>query len=861
MADRTVSVKLVADAQAYIRGVEAAERKTREATQTVEQQLAKQREAYNTVGVAAVAVGAAITGIGVAALKTGIEYNTLQQTTRAALSTLLGSAEAANAQMDRLDDFARNSPFSKQVFIEAQQQLLGFGMEAERVVPTLDAIQNAVAATGGSNQDIAELVRIIAQLEGGVKISAETFNQFGARGIDAAQLIGDAMGKTGEQIRSEVTAGTLDADQAIQALTDGMSARFGGAADNVKNTFEGAMDRVKAAWRDFASELARPLVNPNGGGMLVDALNWAADMMRAFEALPAPIKEFTGILAGAVGAVALLGGAALLAVPQIASFRAALETLNIPTSRVRGALGGVAGFLTGPWGVALLAAATGVKILNDSLGDLTATASEFQNALTTGDGSSVLSVLTDGLAGESFGTELEVIQHLLDVTTSDFQRMLNAPFGNMSSFNRFRDNLKTLDTALSGLPLEDATEKFHELQQQVGASPEQVAALVDEMPMLKAELDSVASALGVTITDMSEYEQRMWYALAATGEFRDAQGNVVSDADLVAAGVEGVTTELEAQEIAAADAAETLNELAEATRAAYDEQVALFDLLFTEQNALAASGDAYRDLTAAIEEGLTPALLDGGDGFDTFEESGAEAATMFEDLISSTNDASIAMAENGATSGEVATYQRDMRQSIYDAGIEMGLSKDAAAAYRDMILMVPTELFTDVDINTDTADAELWTFVNQKRVAFVDVEIGSKPDYAHPPGGTGSYTGFAGGGRLPGAFTGKDDRLGFDANGNVFGLAGSEWIIGPAMSSKYDDILRQINAGTFPGYADGGRLTPNPPQPQVVYVNGGSAGHSSVSVSAPISMPRTDPNVVIDRLGVVASRAVGGSRG
>lgn len=68
-------------------------------------------------------------------------YNTLQQSSRAALTTLLGGAEAANAQMDKLDEFARSSPFAKQVFIQAQQQLIGFGYSAKDVLPTLDAIQ------------------------------------------------------------------------------------------------------------------------------------------------------------------------------------------------------------------------------------------------------------------------------------------------------------------------------------------------------------------------------------------------------------------------------------------------------------------------------------------------------------------------------------------------------------------------------------------------------------------------------------------------------------------------------------------------------------------------------------------------
>src|SRR5690606_24150495 len=54
----------------------------------------------------------AVTGLGLAALKVGLDYNRMQQSSRAALSTLLGGAEAANAQMDKLDDFARNSPFA-----------------------------------------------------------------------------------------------------------------------------------------------------------------------------------------------------------------------------------------------------------------------------------------------------------------------------------------------------------------------------------------------------------------------------------------------------------------------------------------------------------------------------------------------------------------------------------------------------------------------------------------------------------------------------------------------------------------------------------------------------------------------------
>lgn len=233
----------------------------------------------------------AAAGLGLAALKVGLDYNRMQQTSRAALETLLGSAEAASEQMDRLDDFAKNSPFAKQVFIQAQQQLIGFGMAAEDVVPTLDAIQNAVAAVGGSNEDIAEITRVFAQIQSSGKITADHLNQLSDRGINAAGLLGEAFGKTESEIRDSITNGSLDGREAITVLTEQMMDQFGGATDKIKEQMDGAADRVKAAWRDIGSALAEPLVDPKGGGQLVEWTNSLADAMRAAEDKVAPLVE------------------------------------------------------------------------------------------------------------------------------------------------------------------------------------------------------------------------------------------------------------------------------------------------------------------------------------------------------------------------------------------------------------------------------------------------------------------------------------------------------------------------------------------------------------------------------------------
>lgn len=238
------------------------------------------------------AAGVAATGLGVAVFKVGADYNRLQQTSRAALSTLLGGAEAANKQMDKLDDFARNSPFAKQTFIVAQQQLLGFGVEAERVIPIMDAVQNAVAAVGGNNEQVASVTYALAQMQGQGKITGQTINQLGQYGIDAATIIGEKMGKSGAEIRKMASKpGGIPVDQIWDPLVDGLMDRFGGATDEIKKQMDGAVDRVKGAWRDIGSIIAAPFIDPMGGGRAVEWTNKLADAMRAAEKKAAPLVD------------------------------------------------------------------------------------------------------------------------------------------------------------------------------------------------------------------------------------------------------------------------------------------------------------------------------------------------------------------------------------------------------------------------------------------------------------------------------------------------------------------------------------------------------------------------------------------
>lgn len=327
----------------------------------------------------AVAVGwtvaaAAVATTAVSAFRTGVEFNTLQQKANASFTTILGSAEAADKMMESISKFADTSPFPRQVFIQAAQQMTAFGVESDKVVPIMSAVQDAVAAAGGSSQDLQDIIFVMSQIKAAGKITGQDLIQFGQRGIDAAGLIGKSLGKSGAEIRDSITKGTLGADDAIDALTKGMAAKFGGAAENVKKTWVGTKDSVNAAIRDIGAAMAEPFVSAKGGGMFVDWGNQVAEILRSVrdivrEIMPQLVQYFgsslgsvgdiLGKVSTALGKVDLskVMGAFEKFAPVLGTLTGAFAAMSGGMLRQIPIIGNLLGGLAGPFGVVALAIA------------------------------------------------------------------------------------------------------------------------------------------------------------------------------------------------------------------------------------------------------------------------------------------------------------------------------------------------------------------------------------------------------------------------------------------------------------------------------------------------------------------------
>lgn len=816
MADRVVSIELVANASGLVRGVRAAKDAVGELNDEVQSKARSQREAWATIGTGLTAVGVAMTGVMALVLKTGVAYNSLQQSSRAALTTMLGSAQAANAQMDRLDEFARTSPFAKQTFIQAQQQMLAFGIETKKVIPYLDAVQNAVAAAGGSNAELAGITAIMSKIQSSAKITAVDLMQFGNYGINAADLIGLSMGKTGAQIRTEITAGTIGAEQALDALASGMSKKFDGAAANVKNTFEGSMDRVKAAFRDFAAELAKPLVDPNGGGALVDLLNWTADAFRNFQKLPEPIKLTVSALTGLVGVGSLLLGSYLMLYPKLQEFRAALAAIGVTGGSVRSGLGGLVRFLGGPWGIAFAAAAVAVAGLNKVIEDGRAPQKEIANALqTSADSATALKKAAQTSDFEAFWMgdayeQLKDLPRLMDDAAkygTDFWSHVwsgrtNEDVAAIGAIGRMSDAL----AEVAAIDFSKAQQQFGSLAKSQKLTREQTLSLLETMSPFRDRVLEQASELGIA-ADSADF---LRLAMGEIGPAADKTGS-----------------SLKANAEVASETASAYMDQANATKAARDELFKLVDALM-ESNSIAQKAEGansrYQQTLADVAEYVANAQA-GLDGYSrSIDENTVEGAKNREMLAGMASDSQAAAQ---------AIYQQELktlgaaqatenykarigegRQALYDTILALTGNADAAQILTDKLYAMPTEREIKILMDTATATSQLDTFLaNAPKVLSIQGQIdwaNAKMDPFRGPfvanGGTvgyaqgGTITKAAGGvtvsgvgggvsrGTVYGAGTAKSDSI-------LVALSKGEEVTQEPYASQNRDLLKAINRG------------------------------------------------------------------
>ena len=170
--------------------------------------------------------------------------------------TILGSAQAAQKQLEELQQFAATTPFQIQGLALATRQLLSFGLEQEKVIPTLRKLGDLAAGTGAS---IDELTIPFGRLISTQKLTLIELDKFADRGINLFGKLSEQTGISLKVIRDEISKGTIpfsEFERALDSLTQ-KGGTFFGATEKQSKTLDGVISTLNDNIFNFAATIGK----------------------------------------------------------------------------------------------------------------------------------------------------------------------------------------------------------------------------------------------------------------------------------------------------------------------------------------------------------------------------------------------------------------------------------------------------------------------------------------------------------------------------------------------------------------------------------------------------------------------------
>lgn len=213
--------------------------------------------------------------------KAGIEFNAKMEQYKTAFTTLLGSAEEAQAVMAQIRADAASTPFDVDSLTQANQMLISAGISADQAREDILNLANAIAATGGGSAELARMAANMQQIQNTGKATAMDIRQFANAGINIYGLLADAMGVTTEEAsQMDVTYEQLAAALANAAASGGA---YEGALEAQSQTFTGRLSTLQDNITQLEGVLTEDLFATLSDTALPMVMDWVAALLEAAE--------------------------------------------------------------------------------------------------------------------------------------------------------------------------------------------------------------------------------------------------------------------------------------------------------------------------------------------------------------------------------------------------------------------------------------------------------------------------------------------------------------------------------------------------------------------------------------------------
>ena len=196
-------------------------------------------------------------------IQTGIQYNAQLESYTTGFTNMLGSAEAAKAAMDAIQEDAARTPFDVASLTQANQLLISAGENAGYSRKVIMALGDAVSATGGGNAELSRMSANLQQIANVGKASAIDIKQFAYAGINIYQVLADYTGKSVQEVQNMTISYDLLSQALIAASEEG--GRYYNAMDTQSQTMNGRVSTLK----DNVSQLAGLMTGDLSSGIAV----------------------------------------------------------------------------------------------------------------------------------------------------------------------------------------------------------------------------------------------------------------------------------------------------------------------------------------------------------------------------------------------------------------------------------------------------------------------------------------------------------------------------------------------------------------------------------------------------------------
>jgi tape measure domain-containing protein len=209
---------------------------------------------------------------------------------------LLGNADKAKQMINDLREFGAKTPLEFTGLQRNAQLLLSFGIEAEKILPTLKMLGDI---SGGNAQKMDSLTLAFAQMSSTGRLMGQDLLQMINAGFNPLQIISEQTGKSIGELKKEMESGAISSEMITQAFKDATSegGRFYGMLEKQSGTVAGAIS-------NFNDNITQ--IQQNIGGALVVAFNPLLDTINK---ITSSLNTLSPELTGAIGALGVLSAA------------------------------------------------------------------------------------------------------------------------------------------------------------------------------------------------------------------------------------------------------------------------------------------------------------------------------------------------------------------------------------------------------------------------------------------------------------------------------------------------------------------------------------------------------------------------